>query len=77
MNDLAERGPEIAPTKKQKYYPSFIVPVDVLPGLEDEKVGSKIMLKVEAEISSISKYGNGETEVRIELKKAEIISEKE
>jgi len=74
MKDLSERGPEIAETKKQKYYPSLTIKMDILPGIK-EKVGSTGFLKVKYEVTSVSKYGDGETEIRLELKQGEIIQE--
>ena len=57
------------------YFPGCTLTQEQLPALKKKSVGDKIMLQVEAKVCSVSEYGNGEVEYRIDLLKAGVNKE--
>lgn len=52
------------------YFPGCTFTQEQLPALKGKSVGDKMMLQVEAKVCSVSEYGNGEIEYRVDLLKA-------
>lgn len=50
-------------------YPSVRIEEKTMPGLKGKTVGDKVMLKMEACVKGVSKYGNGDTEYSLDIEK--------
>ena len=76
MKNLGRKsgGMEVGPATKEEeiYYPEVTITQAVLPGLKGKDVGDAVNLIVEAEVSGINQYGNGDIDYRLKLKKAGI-----
>ena len=75
MQDLGKKmggASNIAESKSEVYYPETSIEEKVLPGLKGKTVGDSVKLLIEARISGISEYKNGEIDYRLEFRKAAI-----
>lgn len=70
-------GSPIEATSKSKemYYPSFTITEDVMSELKGKTVGDKITMTIDCQLGSISSYGNGDIEYRLDIHKAGIKEE--
>jgi len=72
------KGVEVGPSSEgEMYYPSVTLTQDMLPSLKGKDIDDKITITVEAKICSISKYGNGDIEYRLDLLKAGVVGKEE
>ena len=73
MKSLAENPGKLeVGLGKEPYYSKVTLTEKVMPELKGYKIKDKILLLCEVEVCSISKYGNGDIEYRLELRKGKI-----
>ncbi len=81
MTSLGRKyGGEMVSAKTQENqisYPEVTITEEVLPGLKGKTVKDTVKLTIEAEVCSVSQYGNGDTDYRLKLKKAGIEGKKD
>lgn len=74
MYDLAEKQTsEVAqgnPLNKEKYYPKLRIGEKQFPVIKGKGVGNDVRLYFDAKVSGINKFGNGDIEYTLELRKA-------
>lgn len=73
MQSLAENLNEpTVSSKKQEWFPTVYVSEKMLEGIGDKKLGDKVMLVVEATVTSVNQANNEPKNFTLELKKAGI-----
>ena len=77
MKSLAKNSSSMEVGIKVPYYPSITVKQNTLPGLKSAKVDDTGTMLVEYKITGISKYGNGDIEVTLDLIKGELTKGKD
>lgn len=77
MKSLARNLEAIeAKASSEPYYPSITVTAKTMPELKGADVGDKGKMIIEYCVKGIHKYGNGETEINLDLEQGEIETKK-
>lgn len=77
MKSMAKNQKEVALESKAPYYPSLTLDVKQMPELKGADIDDKVMILINAKVSGINKYGNGEHSVSLQMIEGDIVSEAE
>ena len=77
MKSLAKNRSDMEVPEKAPWYPSITVKQNALPGLKSAKVDDTGTMLVEYKVMGVSKYGNGDIEVSLDLIKGELTKDKD
>ena len=59
----------------QPWYPSMTLGGKTFPELKGATVGDKFTILVECSVKGIHQYGNGETEINLDMEKGDVVEE--